>query len=160
MGIVVSSCSLLFFSLLRSAFERYHITALHNSFLHGSISHACIASHTWAFVWDGLCRRVGFSFLWETRLRRLFFGFGSGLCVFVFLCCCCCCCCVGCCLFGYGWVSLPWLLIPRSLAARCRAGGQVFRIWMGWDGMGGLGWLDLPGLAAAGGGFLYKKLLF
>ncbi len=74
-----------------------------------------------------------FLFLSETRLRRSFLGLGLAcmfLCFMLLLLLC---------WLLLVWLKdgcLPWLLIPHSLAALWRAGGQVFRIWMGWDGMG------------------------
>ena len=55
---------------------------------------------------------------------------------------------------------LPWLLIPHSLAALCRVGGQVFRIWMGRDGMGRDGRIGLTCLGwRRQGRFLVQKIV-
>lgn len=104
MGIVVS---FLFFIFCFSVLRLRDITSRHCIFfLHGSISHACIASHTWAFVWEGLCRRVGFPFFvfffGETRLRRLFWVWAWLVCVFVFV------------LLLLCWLLLVWLRMGVS----------------------------------------------
>ena len=121
---------LYFFS--RSAFERYHITALHNFFF--AREHiACLHRIAYLGVCLGgslqACGFLFFSFVGD-KTEAFVFGFGFGLCVFMLLLLC---------WLLLVWLKdgcLPWLLIPHSLAALWRAGGQVFRIWMEWDGMG------------------------